>query len=635
MKIHTTHLSKFFEQDLDKNILSTQLFQLGHENEVKNDTIDIELTPNRGDCLSLLGISRELNVFYKGNYDLPIYENEIELFDFDFKNYANLQCPRIFFLNISVKDLPDSYIPEVESYFKDLNIKKNNFFTDISNYVAYEMGQPTHCYDSSMIDGSIILSEEKTSETFLNLLDQEINLSGKNLVFRDSKNIINLAGIIGGKKTSCNIKTKDVIVESAYFNPESIIGKSVKYNINSEAAHKFERGVDPLMQEKALRRFIFLVEQHSKIQDLKIYRYISKDFKNVELESNVLKINEILGTDVNEKDYFDMLSKLGFIVDKKIFVPSYRSDINHENDLAEEVARVIGYDQIKPIEFKSTADIGIRNINETKLKHFLVDNGFFEVINMPFSDNSKKDCIRIDNPLDINKNSFRSDISSSLISNLDFNEKRQKDSIKLFEISDIYSLKDELVYEKKFSMLVSGRQGHNYLDFNKKLDEDYLVSLFRKLDFDIKSHISSFDRQKIDSKIKNPIFLIEIRLDELIDQLNLDNVELKHKIKFKPYEEISEYPSTYRDISFAFSDPTLINKLENIIEKYENIYLKESFVFDYYHDAHSNRIKLGFRFIFQHQEDTLTDETVDIIMDEIIKIALTQGDIEIPGLHKK
>ena len=389
------------------------------------------------------------------------------------------------------------------------------------------------------------------------------------------------------------------------------------------------------MQEKALRRFIFLVEQHSKIQDLKIYRYISKDFKNVELESNVLKINEILGTDVNEKDYFDMLSKLGFIVDKKIFVPSYRSDINHENDLAEEVARVIGYDQIKPIEFKSTADIGIRNINETKLKHFLVDNGFFEVINMPFSDNSKKDCIRIDNPLDINKNSFRSDISSSLISNLDFNEKRQKDSIKLFEISDIYSLKDELVYEKKFSMLVSGRQGHNYLDFNKKLDEDYLVSLFRKLDFDIKSHISSFDRQKIDSKIKNPIFLIEIRLDELIDQLNLDNVELKHKIKFKPYEEISEYPSTYRDISFAFSDPTLINKLENIIEKYENIYLKESFVFDYYHDAHSNRIKLGFRFIFQHQEDTLTDETVDIIMDEIIKIALTQGDIEIPGLHKK
>ena len=635
MKIHTTHLSKFFEQDLDKNILSTQLFQLGHENEVKNDTIDIELTPNRGDCLSLLGISRELNVFYKGNYDLPIYENEIELFDFDFKNYANLQCPRIFFLNISVKDLPDSYIPEVESYFKDLNIKKNNFFTDISNYVAYEMGQPTHCYDSSMIDGSIILSEEKTSETFLNLLDQEINLSGKNLVFRDSKNIINLAGIIGGKKTSCNIKTKDVIVESAYFNPESIIGKSVKYNINSEAAHKFERGVDPLMQEKALRRFIFLVEQHSKIQDLKIYRYISKDFKNVELESNVLKINEILGTDVNEKDYFDMLSKLGFIVDKKIFVPSYRSDINHENDLAEEVARVIGYDQIKPIEFKSTADIGIRNINETKLKHFLVDNGFFEVINMPFSDNSKKDCIRIDNPLDINKNSFRSDISSSLISNLDFNEKRQKDSIKLFEISDIYSLKDELVYEKKFSMLVSGRQGHNYLDFNKKLDEDYLVSLFRKLDFDIKSHISSFDRQKIDSKIKNPIFLIEIRLDELIDQLNLDNVELKHKIKFKPYEEISEYPSTYRDISFAFSDPTLINKLENIIEKYENIYLKESFVFDYNHDAHSNIIKLGFRFIFQHQEDTLTDETVDIIMDEIIKIALTQGDIEIPGLHKK
>lgn len=634
MKIYSTHLSKFFDQDIDKKILSNNLFQLGHENEFIDQTIDIEITPNRGDCLSLLGISRDLNVFYKGNYDLPIYENEIELFDFDFKNYADLQCPNISFLNISVKELPERYIPEVESYFNDLNIKKNNFFTDISNYVAYEMGQPTHCYDYSKIDGSIILSEEKTNENFLTLLDQEINLNGKNLIFRDSKNIINLAGIIGGKKTSCNIKTKDVIVESAYFNPESIIGKSVKYNINSEAAHKFERGVDPLMQEKALRRFIFLVEQHSEIQNLKIYRYISKDYKYVELESNVFKINEILGTNINQKDYIDILAKLGFKIDKKIFVPSYRFDINHENDLAEEVARVIGYDQIKPMEFKSTADIGTIDINETKLKHFLADHGFFEVINMPFSNNSEKSSLRIDNPLDMNKDSFRSDLSSSLISNLDFNEKRQKDSIKLFEISDIYSLKDELMYEKKFSMVVSGRQGHNYLEFTKKLDEDYLVNLFSKLDFDIKQYISSFNRQKIDSKIKNPIFLFEMRLDEFIDQLNLNNIELKHKIKFKSYKEISEYPSTYRDISFAFSDATLINKLENIIEKYENLYLKESFVFDYYHDTESNRIKLGFRFIFQNPEDTLTDEAVDIIMNEIIKIALTQGDIEIPGLSK-
>ena len=634
MKIHSTHLSKFFNQDIDKKILSKRLFQLGHENEIIDQTIDIELTPNRGDCLSLMGISRDLNVFYKGNYDLPIYENEIELFDFNFKNYADLQCPNIFFLNISVKELPISYIPEVESYFNDLNIKKNNFFTDISNYVAYEMGQPTHCYDSSKIDGPIILSQEKINERFLTLLDQEINLNEENLIFRDNKDIINLAGIIGGKRTSCNIKTKDVIVESAHFNPESIIGKSVKYNIISEAAHKFERGVDPLMQEKALRRFIFLVEQHSEIQNLKIYRYISKDFKNAELECDVLKINKILGTDINEKDYFDILSKLGFIIDEKIIVPSYRFDINHENDLAEEVARVIGYDHIKPIKFESSADSSSKDINESKLRHFLSDNGFFEVINIPFSNNSEASCLRIDNPLDMNKASFRSDIASSLISNLDFNEKRQKDSIKLFEISDIYSLKDELMYEKKLSILVSGRRGHNYLEFTKKLDEDYLASLFLKLDFDIKPYISTFDRQKINSKIKNPIFMFEMRLDEFISQLNLNSIELKQKIKFKSYKEISEYPSTYRDISFAFSDANLIKKLEKFIEKYENPYLKESFVFDYYHDIESNRIKLGFRFIFQNQEDTLTDEAVDIIMDKIIKITLTQGDIEIPGLYK-
>ena len=634
MKICERHLRKFILDDLDKETLSKKLVQLGHENEIINDIIDIELTPNRGDCLSLLGIARDLNVFYKTNLNLPIYQNEIEHFNLQFKNEAETECPSINFLNISVKNLPEKYISEVESYFIDLNLKKNNFFTDISNYVAYEMGQPTHCYDSEKIDGSITLSKENTNENFLTLLDQDISLKGSSLIFRDNKNIINLAGIIGGKKTSCGSQTKNVIVESAYFNPESIIGKSIKYNINSEAAHKFERGVDPLMQEKALRRFIYLVEQHVEIENLKLYKYSNADFKNNELDSNISNINKILGTDIKQEDYLEILVKLGFKIDGKIIVPSYRFDIRHQNDLAEEIARTIGYDKIKPIDFKPIINTSTRDLSEDKLKQFLKDNGFYEVINTPFAKKSNKNSITIDNPLDINKNSFRSDLSSSLISNLDFNEKRQKDSIKLFEISDIYSLKDELMYEKKFSILVSGRQGHNYLEFTKKLDEDYLVSLFRKLDFDIKPFISSFDRQKIDSKIKNPIFLFEIRLDEFINQLNLNNVELKNKIKFKPYKEISEYPSTYRDISFAFSDTALIKKLENIIDKYDNISLKESFVFDYYHDIKSNRIKLGFRFIFQNQEDTLTDEAVDIIMDEIIEIALTQGDIEIPGLNK-
>jgi len=634
MKICERHLRKFILDDLDKETLSKKLVQLGHENEIINDIIDIELTPNRGDCLSLLGIARDLNVFYKTNLNLPIYQNEIEHFNLQFKNEAETECPSINFLNISVKNLPEKYISEVESYFIDLNLKKNNFFTDISNYVAYEMGQPTHCYDSEKIDGSITLSKENTNENFLTLLDQDISLKGSSLIFRDNKNIINLAGIIGGKKTSCGSQTKNVIVESAYFNPESIIGKSIKYNINSEAAHKFERGVDPLMQEKALRRFIYLVEQHVEIENLKLYKYSNADFKNNELDSNISNINKILGTDIKQEDYLEILVKLGFKIDGKIIVPSYRFDIRHQNDLAEEIARTIGYDKIKPIDFKPIINTSTRDLSEDKLKQFLKDNGFYEVINTPFAKKSNKNSITIDNPLDINKNSFRSDLSSSLISNLDFNEKRQKDSIKLFEISDIYSLKDELMYEKKFSILVSGRQGHNYLEFTKKLDEDYLVSLFRKLDFDIKPFISSFDRQKIDSKIKNPIFLFEIRLDEFINQLNLNNVELKNKIKFKPYKEISEYPSTYRDISFAFSDTALIKKLENIIDKYDNISLKESFVFDYYNDIKSNRIKLGFRFIFQNQEDTLTDEAVDIIMDEIIEIALTQGDIEIPGLNK-
>jgi len=633
MKICERHLRKFILHDLDKETLSKKLFQLGHENEIINDIIDIELTPNRGDCLSLLGMARDLNVFYKTNLNLPIYQNEIEHFNLQFKNEAEAECPSINFLNISVKELPDKYISEVESYFIDLNLKKNNFFTDISNYVAYEMGQPTHCYDLEMIDGSITLSKENTNENFMTLLDQEIPLKGSNLIFRDNKNIINLAGIIGGKKTSCGSQTKSVIVESAYFNPESIIGKSIKYNINSEAAHKFERGVDPLMQEKALRRFIYLVKQHVEIENLQLYKYPNKDFKNTELDSNISNINKILGTDIKEEDYLDILIKLGFKIDRKIIVPSYRFDISHENDLAEEIARTIGYDQIKPIDFKPFINPSTKDLNEDKLKQFLKDNGFYEVINMPFAKKLDKGSITIDNPLDSNRNSFRTGLASSLVQNLDFNERRQKDSIKLFEISDVYSNKDRPSSEKKISLIVSGRQGNNYSEFSKKLDKKYLVELFNKLKFKSESYISSFSRNNIDSKIKNPIFVFEANFEELINNIDLKNIKLNQEIKFNQYKDISEYPSTTRDISFSIKSIDDLKGIEEKLLGYQSKNLKSSFIFDFYNNEKEKIIKVGFRFIFQSKLKTLEEKDIKTEVENIISLSKEIAGANIPGLE--
>ena len=160
---------KILYQDLIKNIdpkpeiseLSERLFQLGHEHEIHGSLFDMELTPNRGDCLSVRGLTRDLSIFYKTDINLDIYEKEINPFSINFINNAEEDCPHISFLKIEIDEIPQHYNEELENYFLNLDANKINFFTDVSNYISYETGQPTHCYDSSSIKNHIQLEPEK------------------------------------------------------------------------------------------------------------------------------------------------------------------------------------------------------------------------------------------------------------------------------------------------------------------------------------------------------------------------------------------------------------------------------------------------------------------------------------------
>ena len=272
------------------------------------------------------------------------------------------------------------------------------------------------------------------------MLNKKINLTGKNSVFLLNNEVINLAGVVGGKNTSCSSETMSVLVECAFFKPEAIIGKSVKYDIQSEASHKFERYTDPNCHDMVIRRFIKIVSDHANIKNMSIYSHEFEQNEIHKIPVNVEKINKILGIKINKDQYLNYLINLGFnISEEQIFVPSYRSDINNQNDLAEEIARIIGYDNISTDELTiPQGKISNKSDIENKLRFFLLDHGFYEVINAPFVNNSLDNSIKIDNPLDSNKENMRTNIIDSLLENLTFNERRQKDSIKLFEISDIY-----------------------------------------------------------------------------------------------------------------------------------------------------------------------------------------------------
>ena len=630
MKIAYSHLVNFFEKQPTIEEVSNNLFQLGHENEMHDDILDIEFTPNRGDCLSLLGLARDLGTFYTISEPLIYYEDDLAPLEIDFTNHSANDCPNISFLTIEVDEVPIIYKDYLESYFSTFKINKNNFFTDVSNYIAYEMGQPTHCYDNLLIHGGIEFTSDIINEDFETLLDKAITLEGTNCVFKCNNEVINLAGVMGGKSTACNKDTKSVLIECAYFKPESIIGTAQKYNLHSDASYKFERGVDPDIQEQTLRRFIKIVSEHTTIKDIKFKNFSSKESLLKKIKFDHERIQNILGTEIQEETYKDSLAKIGFEVENdEVIVPSFRHDIIHQNDLAEEMARIVGYDNIQATDFNITNSESNKNFDEENtLRYFLADHGFNEVINMPFTSNSPAS-LEIDNPLDSNRSFFRTTLKNSLIDNLLYNEKRQKESIKLFEISDIYSIDSdgEIVVNKYLGIIVSGRVGNNYKEFSQKLDSKYLTEL---LQID-QNQVYEISREELDTKIKNKIYVALLEFNNLPKNLtNLENQKLDN-IKFNQYIPISDFPSSTRDLSFVLSDESKINKIEDIIFSFRSINLKNAFVFDFYNDRKNDQIKIGFRFIFNSKNKTLTVDDVDKEIDDIVTLCMEIGGVEVPG----
>ena len=440
---------------------------------------------------------------------------------------------------------------------------------------------------------------------------------------------------MGSEDTACTKDTKSVIVECAYFQPEAIIGKSIKYDLQSDAAYKFERGVDPNNQENVLRRFINIVGEHATIKKMSMcsFKYFEDNILTIPINEN--EINNILGINISRDQYLEYLCKLGFVHnDDFIEIPSYRSDVFSQNDLAEEIARIIGYDNI-PSSNISIPKNNFKTLEnfENKLRTFLVDNGFNEVINFPFTTSNSKSSIKIINPLDSNRNFLRINVTDSLVENLLYNERRQKDSIKLFEISDVYiSESDNIIKKKILSIIATGRVGLNYKDFSKKIDIDYIANIFNKALPDTNLNFRCLPRSKVNTKKKDEIIYMEINLDEINKDELKSTFTPKDLNSFAKYRPISEQPSSIKDISFSVEDEDKLKLLETLMFNFNSEILKNVFIFDYFKNTKKSIIKIGYRFTFQSHKKTLTDKEIDTEIGKIIKLIDDIDGIKIPGL---
>ena len=468
MKILKSHLDEKLGKKKSVANLSNQLTMLGLEVDsiakLKSDfCIDIDLTPNRGDCFSALGVAREIAAsdqtsLKKEKYLVKKHGNS--------KTKVLVQakeaCPKYSYLEISslsltnskgkVKELPQ----QINSRLEAAGINLINPVVDILNYVMLDIGQPMHAFDKNKISGDIKIRFAKNNEKINLLDDQTISLSEDCLLITDAKGPIAFAGIMGSKDSSVEMDTSAVVLESAFFAPKFIRGKARKFGIQTDASQRFERGVDFNLQLKALEMASALIIKYLGGSCTKAKEIISNSDlpKQKKINLSVNFLNQKLGTKLPIKKIKQLLQYLNIKIIAaqsdliKILTPSHRFDLEIQEDLVEEIARLVGYDNLPNRELK-TAQQNFSKTDYSKtleLKKFLTHNNFQEVINYSFIDDGlqkelelSKGIIKIQNPITENLNSMRTSLFPGLITNLISNAKRGNDYLKIYEEGKVFS----------------------------------------------------------------------------------------------------------------------------------------------------------------------------------------------------
>ena len=455
MKVQYSYLKSFLSTHLTQEELADVFTKVGFECELDGPIIDFDITPNRGDALSLRGLKREFHAdqFKKLKDTLSYKKLKFKKDKTVINKIDQTGCGNYHLMTI--KGL---------SSIKNLDIKKRNFLSaagvplisplvDLGNYVMLEIGAPMHVFDLDLLDLPINVLFNFNNEPFQIIGGDFKNIENSSLTILDQKGVQAVAGIIGGEETSVSKNTTNIAVEAAFFHPDKIVNQARKYGLATDASHRFERGVDPLIQKKALERFLFLLDDIAEYDSVKCTEGNSPALKSKFVPISIERFNNFSGLMLTAKTISSYLENLGFDLkstNKKNLsfeVPSHRFDISLEEDLYEEILRCYGYDNIpinppKPGPIRSKNKISIT----AALKAGLVFGGFKELMHMPFvseetfmklNTHSRKPAELL-NPINENEPMMRHNLFDGLFSALNFNVKKGYSSLKVFESGNVF-----------------------------------------------------------------------------------------------------------------------------------------------------------------------------------------------------
>lgn len=629
--------------------------------------LDLSITPNRPDCLGVIGIAREVAALLKKRISKPIISinesDKLKIEEFIKVEILNPEsCPRYtarYIEGVKVGPSPRWLIQKLEA----VGVRTINNIVDITNYVMMETGQPLHAFDYDLLSGGkIIVKHAREGEKFVTLDEKEHILSSERLLICDSEKPVALAGVMGGLNSEISDGTTRVLLESAYFNPTNIRRTAKSLEISSESSRRFERGVDPEGVVYALNRAAQLIQEIAGGEVAKGFADVypgKKDVTTINLRTS--RVNEILGSSFEQSEITELLERLEFQTEKldsevtKVTVPTFRVDIEREIDLIEEIARLYGYNNFEENSY-SRISLKIPVNKEEKfqqiLRDFVVRLGYNEVLTHPLTsyDLAKKfhvqEPVSLKNPLSKEMGVLRTSLIASLLEVARWNRNRKVENQQLFEIGNIFYYTDKEASkhaeEKKLALLRIGNfQKDFWLEKSRKVNfydlKGDLAALFQYIGIQINisknNSVSYLDSEKSaeillkDKRIgcfglvakeilakydiDEDVFVTEIDFHELLNAFNWE----------KRAKKISKFPAVKRDIAVVVDQLKPAELIESHIWESGGEYLRSVELFDVYRGKQIAADKKSFAFAltFQADDRTLTESEVDANFQKIIE----------------
>ncbi|APD50625.1 phenylalanine--tRNA ligase subunit beta [Francisella hispaniensis] len=632
-----------------------------------DNIIEVDLTPNRADCLSVYGIAREVSALTKaGLKDLEILEPKVTITDTKEVNITATDACKAYYGCIikNVNNKIQTPLWMVEKLRRS-GIGSISFFVDVTNYVMLLTGQPIHAFDLDKLAGGINVRYAKNNEE-LTLLDQtQVRLDSDTLLIADDSKALAIAGVMGGLDSSITDSTTNIFLESAFFVPEKIAGKARKYNLHTDSSHRFERGVDPQLAKKAMKIAIQLITQIAAGDVAPIHG--AEDLENLNKENKITlsikKLNRVLGTDFGIEYVTEVLKALHMNVATsfdsnciEVTPPSYRFDMEIPEDLIEEVARIYGYSKLPETMPKYAAtkiDISETKQSYDNLSSKLVDRGYHEAINYSFIDPKfdefffEEKGIAIKNPISQDLSVMRQSLIPGLINTFKANTSRQQNRIRIFEKGACFKLENSqriqfdriagLAYGELLNTNWSNTKKVDFFDV--KADVEALCNGITSLSFEVCNNINWLHPGQSAYILANgkkigvigvihPTVLKTFQIKAkapIVFELDLD-VLIKKEIP--NFEKISKYPSVSRDISFLVDKSVFAGEIIKSIKVLDINILKDVSIFDIYESQDSDRKSIALSMLFQDNLQTLDDKLVVESIDKVIEVLKTKFNIE-------